>query len=102
MRVSICQACTKDNLVYYNLVQWPSQDFKGDLDIDYIWVFISSYVNRGVGEPEKPNLSIPSVGQNFSVLKMLRQSHRQKIVQTQHCLVSFKSKLHADSKNDSL
>ena len=51
--------------MYYNLVQWPSQNFKGDLDIDYIWVFISSYVNRGVGEPEKPNLSIPSVGQNF-------------------------------------
>ena len=32
------------------LVQWP--DFKGDLDIDCIWVFISFYVNTGIGGPK--------------------------------------------------
>ena len=47
------------------LVQWPSQDFKVVLDIDYIWVFISFYVNRGIGGPKKPNLLFPSVGQIF-------------------------------------
>ena len=24
------------------LVQWPTQSFKGDVDIDYVWVFISN------------------------------------------------------------
>ena len=47
------------------LVQWPSQDFKVHLDIDYIWVFLSSYVSRGIGGPKKPNLLFPSVGQIF-------------------------------------
>ena len=34
-------------LIIFFTVQWLSQDFKGDLDIDYIWVFISFYVNMG-------------------------------------------------------
>ena len=42
--------------------QWPSQDFKGDLDTDYIWVFISFYVNTGIGGPKKPNALFPGVG----------------------------------------
>ena len=47
------------------LDQWPSQDFKVDFDIDYIWVFISFNVNRGIGRPKKPNLPFPGVVQNF-------------------------------------
>ena len=35
----------------FQIVQWPSQDFKGDFDIDYIWVFILFYVNKGIGGP---------------------------------------------------
>ena len=42
--------------------QWPSQDFKGDLDTDYIWVFISFYVNAGIGGPKKPSSLFPGVG----------------------------------------
>ena len=40
-----CKA--KPFLIIFFTVQWLSQDFKGDLDIDYIWVFISFYVNMG-------------------------------------------------------
>ena len=47
------------------IVHWPSQDFKGHLDINYIWVFISFYVNTGIGGPKKPNLPFPSVRQIF-------------------------------------
>ena len=61
------------------LVQWPSQDFKGHLDIDYIWVFISFYDHTGIGGPKKTNLFFPSDGQIFyHGLKTLHQSRRQK------------------------
>ena len=43
-------------LIIFFIVQWLSQDFKGDLDIDYIWVFISFYVNMGIGGPKMPDL----------------------------------------------
>ena len=62
------------------LVQWPSQDFNGDLDFDYIWVFISFYVSRGIEGLKKPNLPFSSVGQFFyDALKARRQSRHQKI-----------------------
>ena len=41
------------------------QDLKDDLDIDYIWAFISICVSRGIGEPKKSKLPFPSVGQFF-------------------------------------
>ena len=47
------------------LVQWPKQDFKVDFDIDYIWVFISIFVDRSLRGPKKPNLPFPSVGHTF-------------------------------------
>ena len=66
-------------LINIVIIQWASQDFKGHLNIDYIWVFISFYVNTGIRVPKKPNLSFPSVGQIFyGALKTPRQSHRQK------------------------
>ena len=61
-------------------VQWPSQDFKGDLDIDYIWVFISNYVSRGIGEPKKSHFPFPSVGQFlYDKLKTRHQTCHQNI-----------------------
>ena len=66
-------------LIYIVIIQWTSQDFKGHLDIHYIWVFISFYVNTGIRVRKKPNLSFPSVGQIFyGALKTPRQSHRRK------------------------
>ena len=66
-------------LIYIVIIQWASQDFKGHLDIDYIGVFISNYVNTGIGVTKKPNLSFPNVGQIFyGALKTLRQSRLQK------------------------
>ena len=47
------------------IVQWPSQDFKGNLDIYYMWVFISIYVSRDVGGPKKSNLPFPILGQTL-------------------------------------
>ena len=61
-------------------VEWPSQNFKDDLDIDYIWVFISYYVDRGIGGPKKPNLPLPSVGKIFyDALKPHRQKTFKKL-----------------------
>ena len=61
------------------IIQCASQDFKGHLDIDYIWVFNSFYVNTGIRVSKKPNLSFSSVGQIFyGALKTPRQSRRQK------------------------
>ena len=57
---------SKFRLVFADLLQWPSQDFKVDLDVNYIWVFISFYVNRGIEGPKKPNLLFQSVGKTFS------------------------------------
>ena len=65
----------RDKINLKQIVQWPSQNFKDDLDINYIWVFISFYVNRGIRGPKKPNLLFPTVGQIF--YKVLK-SHRQK------------------------
>ena len=36
-----------------------------DPGIDYIWVFISFYISKGIREPKKSNLLFPSVGQFF-------------------------------------
>ena len=61
-------------------VQWPSQDFKGDLDIDYIWVFISNHVSRGIGESKKSRFPFPSVGQFlYDTLKTRHQMCDQNI-----------------------
>ena len=61
-------------------VQWPSQDFKGDLDIDYIWVFISNHVSRGIGESKKSRFPFPSVGQFlYDTLKTRHQTCHQNI-----------------------
>ena len=72
------------------LVQWLSQDFKGHLDIDYIWVFISFYDHTGIEGPRKPNLFFPSDGQIFlswvkdaaSVASSKKLSKNETIVQT--------------------
>ena len=62
------------------LVQWPSQDFKGDLDIDYKWVFISFYVNTGIRGIKKSQTWPSQVLGNFSYdeLKTPHQTRRQK------------------------
>ena len=53
----------------YIIVQWLSQDFKGDLDIDYIWVFISISLNRGIGGPKKSNWSFQMLGKVFMIVE---------------------------------
>ena len=63
----------------YIIGQCLSQDFKGNLDIDYIWVFISISLNRGIGGPKKANLSFPNFGKSFyDALNTPRQSRCQK------------------------
>ena len=63
----------------YIIGQCLSQDFKGNLDIDYIWVFISISLNRGIGGPKKANLSFPNFGKSFyDALNTPRQSRLQK------------------------
>ena len=89
------------------IIQCASQDFKGHLDIDYIWVFNSFYVNTGIRVSKKPNLSFSSVGQIFyDALKTPRQSRRQKTFKKWNNFPNtalfglFKSSLHVESKND--
>ena len=60
-------------------ILWSDGSNEKNVDIDYIGVFISNYVNTGIGVTKKPNLSFPNVGQIFyGALKTLRQSRLQK------------------------
>ena len=47
------------------IVQWPSGNFKGHLDIENIWVFIAFPVSMVSIESKKRNLPFASLGENF-------------------------------------
>ena len=56
---------TKAKFEVWEIVQWPSGNFKGHLDIENIWVFIAFPVSMVSIESKKRNLPFASLGENF-------------------------------------
>ena len=50
-RVEISNTLMEMCLSLMKIILVQSPDFKDDLDTDYIWVFISCYVNKDTGGP---------------------------------------------------
>ena len=65
LHVCMLSSIYVSNLLNGEIVQWRKSNFRGDLDLEYIWVFIAFSINIVLMEPEKPNLPLPSAGEIF-------------------------------------